>query len=112
MIGSTWRRWRAERVSLAGFSGRGVRLRFRLVTDADPLSVDEGWSLDDIRIGPGGALDGRLQAGEPAQAGAEVTLLQLSPDTGHWRVWAGAGQVNPQTTDAARRALDGGRRLR
>ncbi len=105
--GAPWRRladyeasigeWRQERVTLDDYAGGPVQLRFRLHTDNDPETVDDGWTLDDIRIGPGGADDGRHQPGEPSLVWAEIELLWQQPDTGAWLRWAAEGQRNPQT---------------
>jgi hypothetical protein len=83
-------------------------LRFQLVADSD-ANVADGWYLDDISIGPGGALNGRFDAGsgylselhEPVLPEASVRLLQRNMDTGLWASWDGqpTNQPNPQTTD-------------
>ena len=96
--------WVAEKVSLEAYAKEPIlHLRFRFRSDGNPTTVDDGWYIDDIAIGPGGADNGRYDTGEPLVEDARVTLLQRNPDTGAWREWEGGptGQTNPQTTDGS-----------
>ncbi len=93
--------WRAEIIPLDSFANvRQVQIRFRIKTDANPATVDTGWYIDDVVIGPGGRGNGRYDRGEPLVAGADVTLRQRNPDTGVWTNWDArpTGQSNPQIT--------------
>lgn len=101
--------WGQRVIPLDSFAKiRTFWIRFQLLADSD-ASVGDGWYLDDIQIEPGGALNGRYDAGsgflaplhEPVLPGAEVRLLQRNMDTGAWASWDGqpTRQPNPQTTD-------------
>jgi len=106
--------WTPRTVSLEPLARQPrVYIRFLLVSNRD-ANVDDGWWLDDITIGSGGALNGRYDEGEELIAGATVELLQRDPDprvdpaTGRTAVWVpwnatATNQSNPQITDAAGR---------
>jgi hypothetical protein len=99
--GTVFDGWRAEIIPLDKYAAeRRVQLRFRLKTDADPATVDTGWYVDDVVVGPGGMNNGRYDKGEPLVADATVTLRQRNPDTGVWTDWDATptGQSNPQIT--------------
>lgn len=100
--------WKAETFPLDAYAGlTQFQIRFRLTTDSS--REDDGWSIDNISIGPGGRDNGRFdhgiagsKLGEPVVDDAVVTLRQRNPGTGEWRDWVppvGGGQVNPQNTD-------------
>jgi hypothetical protein len=93
--------WRGELVPLDGFA-RQPRVFFRFRLKTDQTGEDDGWTIDDVTIGPGGQLNGRYDEGEAPVADALVTLWQRNADTGAWLSWDGrpTGQSNPQTTDA------------
>lgn len=103
--------WTPKTVSLEPFQRQPrVYLRFVLVSNRD-ANVDDGWWLDDISIGSGGALNGRYDEGEELISGATVQLLQRDPDprpnpaTGRTEVWvpwnaSATNQTNPQISDA------------
>jgi hypothetical protein len=93
--------WALQQISLDDYQRESkVELRFLLHSDRNGPN-DDGWYVDDVSIGPGGAFNGRYDKDEPLVEDAEVTLLQRNPATGEWRTWdAGpTGQANPQRTD-------------
>jgi hypothetical protein len=98
-------RWIEKMVTLDKYAGTArLYLRFRLKALKSDVA-DRAWYIDNVWIGPGGALNGRYDLGEPLISGATVYLRQRNPDTGAWREWiAGStNQVNPQETDEAGR---------
>jgi len=93
--------WRGEMINLDRYIlERSLQLRFKLEVDRAPETVDEGWYIDDVSIGPGGAGNRRYDEGEPLRQGARVFLRQRQPDTGAWGDWSASptGQSNPQLT--------------
>ncbi len=93
--------WRFVTIPLDKYAReRRVEFRFRMFTDANPNTIDEGWLIDDVSVSPGGRGNERYDSGEPLVAGARVTLRQRNPDTGLWTDWDGTatGQANPQIT--------------
>ncbi len=104
--------WKLDKGSINVWSGvilpleafeRSSRFELRFILKANSdARVAEGWYLDDITIRPGGTNNQRYDTGEPLVGGAQVTLLQRSPETGAFVPWNAAptDQRNPQTTDS------------
>jgi hypothetical protein len=95
--------WQSVIIPLDAIAGaREIQIRFRLETDADPDTVDEGWTIDKVSVGPGGRANRRFDAGEPVATDAFVVLRARDPGTGLWSDWDGTptGQFNPQLLDA------------
>ncbi len=96
--------WLNHAIPLDRFAGQSqVYIRFRLYSDSG--QEDDGWYIDDVSVGSGGAFNNRYDLGEPVIEGAEVQLRQRNLDTGEWLWWNGnpTGQANPQETDRSGR---------
>ncbi len=96
--------WVNREIPLDKFAGQSqVYIRFRLYTDS--TNEDDGWYIDDVSVGSGGAFNNRYDIGEPVLQGATVQLRQRNLDTGEWQWWNGSptGQANPQETDQSGR---------